>query len=78
MLGLLIRKKEAQELEYIIKRELEELLLDFEDERIEETVKKVMEEKYKIVFGLYRRIASPEECSKYIKSFKNSYSQRES
>ncbi|RSL28760.1 hypothetical protein D7Z54_34775 [Salibacterium salarium] len=75
MLGLLIRTKEAQELEYIIKRELEQLLMDFEDERIEETVKQAMEEKYKIVFGLYRRIASPGDCSKYVRSFKGGFTQ---
>ncbi len=37
-------------MEYILKRELEELLFDFEDERIHDVVKKAMEERYKIIF----------------------------
>ncbi|MFB5664135.1 hypothetical protein [Alteribacillus sp. HJP-4] len=69
MMGLLINQKEAIEMEYILKRELEELLLDFGDERIEDTVKRTMEEKYRIIFGLYRRLAAPADCVKYMRSF---------
>ncbi|SDI89258.1 hypothetical protein [Alteribacillus bidgolensis] len=69
MMGILINVKEAQEMEYLLKRELEELLLDFEDNRIDPVVKRAMEEKYRIVLGIYRRFASSAECSRYIKSF---------
>ncbi|MFZ4454577.1 hypothetical protein [Salibacterium aidingense] len=74
MLGLLLRSEEAKELEYIIKRELEELLLDFEDERIEKTVKETMEEKYKMIFKLYQRIAPPGDCVRYVRSWKERHS----
>ncbi|MGN4665659.1 hypothetical protein ACTFRP_07190 [Bacillus cereus group sp. MYBK234-1] len=57
MLGLMLTKEERKEMEYILKRELEELLFDFEDERIHEVVKKAMEERYKIIFCLFRRVA---------------------
>ncbi|MFC5713849.1 hypothetical protein ACFPU1_13835 [Thalassorhabdus alkalitolerans] len=70
MLGLLINGKEAQEMEYILKRELEELLLDLSDSRIDDRVKKAMEEKYKLIFGLYRRFAHPNDCVRYIKPLK--------
>ncbi len=40
MLGLLLSEIEIKEVEYIVKRELEELLLDLTDERIDGVVKK--------------------------------------
>lgn len=36
----MLTKEEKKEMEYILKRELEELLFDFEDERIHDVVKK--------------------------------------
>ncbi|WP_163583453.1 hypothetical protein [Gracilibacillus saliphilus] len=66
MLGLLINDKEQSELQYVIKRELEELLLDLEDHRIDKMVKQAMRERYKVIFQLYTRIASEEEIKKYI------------
>ncbi|WP_066196277.1 MULTISPECIES: hypothetical protein [Gracilibacillus] len=66
MLGLLINEKEQQELQYIIKRELEELLLDLGDSRIDNIVKQSMRERYKAIFQLYTRVANKEEIQKYI------------
>ncbi|WP_240377741.1 hypothetical protein [Bacillus piscicola] len=65
MIGLLISEKEAQELKYALKKELEEMLVDLEEEKEEETVRKVIKEKYRIVFGLYRRIAAPDEAGSF-------------
>lgn len=73
MLGLLINFKEAQELEYMLKREMEELLLDFGDSRIDGVVKRAMEERYQIIFNLFRRVAPPEECTKYIRHKREHY-----
>ena len=67
LLGLMLTKEERKEMEYILKRELEELLFDFEDERIHEVVKKAMEERYKIIFCLFRRVANAEECIRYVR-----------
>ncbi|MCU5103911.1 hypothetical protein OCA20_28070 [Bacillus cereus] len=67
MLGLMLTKEERKEMEYILKRELEELLFDFEDERIHEVVKKAMEERYKIIFCLFWRVANAEECIRYVR-----------
>lgn len=67
MLGVMLSNKESQEIEYLLKRELEELLLDLTDSRIDGIVKRAMEERYKIIFGLYKRFASPKECFKYIR-----------
>ncbi|EST51592.1 hypothetical protein T458_24680 [Brevibacillus panacihumi W25] len=67
LLGFLFHTKEVQELEYLLKRELEEMLLDFSDKRIDYLVKRAMEERYSILFRMYARIASPTELSKYVR-----------
>lgn len=67
LLGFLFSSKEVQELEYLLKRELEEMLLDFSDKRIDYLVKRAMEERYTIIFRMYARIASPHEISKYVR-----------
>lgn len=66
MLGLLINDVEQKEMEYLLKRELEELLMDLEDNRIDNMVKRAMKERYKILFNLFRRVANEQECMKYI------------
>ncbi|MFB4214232.1 hypothetical protein ACE1TH_20245 [Shouchella sp. JSM 1781072] len=65
MRGILISDKETKELEYILKRELEELLLDLTDERIDQVVKNLMIEKYEIVFNLYKRVSLPSDHKEY-------------
>ncbi|MBO8165311.1 MAG: hypothetical protein H0Z34_16630 [Brevibacillus sp.] len=67
MLGFLFNSKECQELEYLLKRELEEMLLDLGDKRIDSLVKRAMEERYQILFRMYARMASPAELTKYIR-----------
>ena len=67
MLGFLFNTKECHELEYLLKRELEEMLLDFSDKRIDFLVKRAMEERYLTLFRMYSRIATPNELSKYVR-----------
>jgi hypothetical protein len=67
VLGFLFTTKECHELEYLLKRELEEMLLDFGDKRIDYLVKRAMEERYSILFKMYARLASPNEISKYVR-----------
>nr|WP_239565560.1 hypothetical protein [Brevibacillus fulvus] len=62
--------KECQELEYLLKRELEEMLLDFSDKRIDYLVKRAMEDRYSVLFKMYARIAHPKELSKYVRKRK--------
>lgn len=77
MLGLLINEREAKEMEYLIKREMDEILFDLKDERIHSVVKNSMKERYQILFSLFKRVATPAECMKYIpleqKQFRKSY-----
>ncbi|MFS0675146.1 hypothetical protein [Ornithinibacillus sp. 179-J 7C1 HS] len=66
MLGLMINHTEQKELEYLIKRELDEIILDLDDNRIDNMVKSAMKERYKVLFQLLRRVASEKECMRYI------------
>ncbi|GAA5417715.1 hypothetical protein Pryu01_02790 [Paraliobacillus ryukyuensis] len=66
MLGLLVNDIEQREMEYLIKRELEELLFDMQDPRIDSLVKTAMNDRYRALFQLLRRVASNEEVQKYI------------
>ncbi|AZU59984.1 hypothetical protein [Neobacillus mesonae] len=68
MFGLLINEKEIKEMEYLLKREMDEILFDLGDDRIDHIVKRAMEERYKVLFALFRRVASPNECIKYIRN----------
>lgn len=70
MIGLLINRKEMMEMQYLIKRELDEILYDLKDERIDHVVKNAMEERYTILFNLYRRVAPTNECINYIRTTK--------
>ncbi|WP_453992340.1 hypothetical protein [Bacillus nitroreducens] len=70
MIGLLVDQIEVKELEYLLKREMDEILFDVEDSRIDHIVKRAMEERYQILFRLFKRIADPSECSRYIRSKK--------
>jgi len=66
MLGLLINSTEQEEISYLVKRELEELLLDLEDYRIDEIVKSAMRKRYLVLFKIFQRVATEEECLKYL------------
>ncbi|TYS84391.1 hypothetical protein [Rossellomorea aquimaris] len=71
MLGLMINDREKQEIEYLLKREMDEILFDLKDSRIDHIVKRAMEERYKILFSLFKRFASHKECLKYMKTAAN-------
>jgi hypothetical protein len=66
MLGFLVTQNEIKELRYLLKREMEEILFDIQDSRIDQVVKQALEERYHVLFKLFIRIASPSECKKYI------------
>ncbi|GAA0323666.1 hypothetical protein GCM10008967_12740 [Bacillus carboniphilus] len=70
MFGLIVNGQEQKELQYLIKREMDEILFDLEDHRISNVVKNSMEERYKILFSLLQRVAPKEEYISYIRSKK--------
>ncbi|AZV61767.1 hypothetical protein QRD90_00930 [Peribacillus frigoritolerans] len=71
MLGLLINDKEKMELEYLLKREMDEILFDLQDDRIDHIVKRAINEKYNILFRLFKRVSTEEEILMYIKGKSN-------
>ncbi|WP_174734568.1 hypothetical protein [Mesobacillus harenae] len=68
MLGIMINEKEAKEIEYLLKREMDEILYDLNDERIDGRIKRTMRERYQILFSLFKRVAPANECIKYMPS----------
>lgn len=68
MIGIIINQKEEKEIMYLIKREMDEILFDLKDDRIDHIVKRSMEERYKILFTLFKRVAPPVECFRYLPS----------
>ncbi|MFD6441026.1 hypothetical protein ACFWDG_14670 [Peribacillus sp. NPDC060186] len=67
MLGLLINEKEKKELEYLLKREMDEILFDLQDDRIDYIVKRAIDEKYNILFRLFKRLSTEKECLTYLR-----------
>ena len=65
MFGIMLNSKEVLEMEYMLKREMEEILLDLSDPRIDSVVKRVMREKYQTLYGMYKRFVSPKDRIKY-------------
>ncbi len=70
MLAFLVNKREIKELEYLLKREMEEILHDLNDSRIDQIVKHAMEDRYQVLFNFFKRFASDKECSKYLRTKK--------
>lgn len=68
MLGVLLKEIEIKEMQYLIKREMDEILFDLQDNRIDHIVKRAMEERYKVLFSLFKRVGDPNECLKYMRT----------
>jgi hypothetical protein len=66
VIALLITEKEKRELIYLMERELDELLFEIQDRRMEGEIKEIIDDRYRIVFSLFKRIASHDACMKYI------------
>jgi hypothetical protein len=68
LLGFLINEREKQEMEYLLKREMDEILFDLKDSRLDHIVKRAMDERYKILFELFKRVATQKDCLRYMKT----------
>lgn len=66
MLGILLDARECRELHFILRKELDEMLLDLKDHRMDAHVKEAIRSRYRIIFRMYARLASPKELSKYV------------
>lgn len=65
MLGILLTDRERRELDYVLRKELDEMLLDLHDSRLDAEIKQSIAKRYRIVFRMYARMASPKELSRY-------------
>lgn len=68
MLGVLFNERECKELGYLLRKELDEMLLDLSDHRIDGDIKLAIESRYKVIFRMYARMATPRELSKYARN----------
>lgn len=65
MLGMLFNEKECKELDYVLRKELDEMLLDMSDQRLDQNIRHAIANRYKTVFRMYARFAPQKELSKY-------------
>ncbi|GIP30543.1 hypothetical protein J23TS9_56730 [Paenibacillus sp. J23TS9] len=70
MLGMLFNDKEFKELDYVLRKELDEMLFDLSDQRLDLDVRNAIANRYKTVFRMYARFAPPKELSKYARNNK--------
>ncbi|GFR39443.1 hypothetical protein PRECH8_27390 [Insulibacter thermoxylanivorax] len=68
MLGLLLNERECRELDYILRKELDEMLLDLKDQRIDESIRRAIEARYHVIFRMFARFAPPNELSRYARN----------
>jgi hypothetical protein len=68
MYGLILNEIEKREFEYLLKREMEELILDLKSREIDSIVKRAMRERYCILYKLFKRFADHADCIKYLPS----------
>jgi 6-phosphogluconate dehydrogenase (decarboxylating) len=77
MIGMLLGEMEVKEIQYLLKREMDEIIFDLEDRHIDRIVKNAMEERYKVLYSLFKRISTHKECLRYMrprqKERKNNY-----
>lgn len=70
MLGMLFNEKECKELDYVLRKELDEMLLDLSDGRLDHNIRQAITNRYKTVFRMYARFAPQKELSKYARNGK--------
>lgn len=68
MMGFLFNERECRELDYLLRKELDEMLFDLRDNRMDDEIKAAIEARYNVIFRMYARIASPKEISKYARN----------
>ena len=71
MIGMLFNDKECRELDYVLRKELDEMLLDLNDKRMDGDIRRAIASRYRVVFRMYARIASPKELSRYAVNMKS-------
>ncbi|MFC3772763.1 hypothetical protein [Paenibacillus sp. GCM10012303] len=68
MLGFLFNQRECKELGYVLRKELDEMLFDLKDNRLDGEVKSAIESRYTVIFRMYARLATPKDLSRYARN----------
>lgn len=68
MIGFLFNDRECRELDYVLRKELDEMLFDLNDQKMDQDIKNAIESRYKVIFRMYARLASPREISRYARN----------
>jgi len=68
MLGFLFNQRECKELGYVLRKELDEMLFDLKDNRLDGEVKNAIESRYTVIFRMYARLATPKDLSRYARN----------
>ncbi|MGD9678305.1 MAG: hypothetical protein AB7V16_08175 [Vulcanibacillus sp.] len=73
MLGFIFNDRECKEIEYLLRKELDEMLLDLSDNRLDGLLRKAINDRYHIIFKIFFRFGDSKDLTKYIRSKKISY-----
>ncbi len=65
LLGLLISDQEQRELEYLLKKEMDELLFELTFDDFDEEIKQSIKRRYMTLFNVYKRFANQNELVNY-------------
>lgn len=68
VLGFMFSEQECKELGYMLRKELDEMLFDMSDQRLDHEVKQAIAARYRTVFKMYARIATPKDLSRYVRN----------
>ncbi|MDR7074751.1 hypothetical protein [Fictibacillus barbaricus] len=67
LVGMMLNHLELNEFEYVLKKEMEEIRFDLEDQKLDRIVKLVLEERYQVLYHLFCRFAQPADCRRYLR-----------
>lgn len=62
MLGMLFNEKECKELDYVLRKELDEMLLDLSDQRLDQNIRHAIANRYKNSISYVRTFCSSERA----------------
>ncbi len=68
MLGMLLNENECKEMAYVLRKELDEMLFDLSDQRLNQDIRQSIDKRYKTIFKMYARFAPQKELAKYVRS----------
>ncbi|WP_172199182.1 MULTISPECIES: hypothetical protein [Saccharibacillus] len=65
MLGMMFNEMECKEYAYVLRKELDEMLFDLGDKRLDKNMRQAISKRYQTIFRMYARVAPAKELSKY-------------